>query len=300
MTLIGKKIAMICASGLGDSVMMTILATNGSKHAAITLFHPHPVPLIDLFPNIRIEHFDAYHPRDFDLSLVQNDHSARAYQLDSYRQEGYPVIFICPKPSQLASQADFIFDQQQTFVDNILAISKKLFDSDSRNNSLERFHTLSRRNPKEVFIHYSNAKKSKLWPMKKMEALYLWLKKTGFQPIFVMTEQEKQVFPWPQYPHLSGLTLPELAHRMSLGSYFIGCDSGLGHFASCLKLPTLTIAYDPYLMRVWRPGFHVNKLVAAPFKLPRLPFLGTLLRERCWHYFISVDRVKQAFMQLIR
>jgi Glycosyltransferase family 9 (heptosyltransferase) len=89
-------------------------------------------------------------------------------------------------------------------------------------------------------------------------------------------------------PHLS-----EVARWIAESSWFIGNDSGLGHLASCIGVPTLSLFMRQGLARSWRPGWGPGEVVLP---LSVLPFGG--LRERLWQRFLTVRRVMAAFQTL--
>lgn len=71
----------------------------------------------------------------------------------------------------------------------------------------------------------------------------------------------------------------------------IGNDSGIGHLASCLGLPTITITKSTSKHYRWRPGWGKNRLINAPFQ-------AKWHQKYFWQFFISVNRVYKAFNSL--
>jgi len=92
-----KRAALLCASGLGDGLLMMIAAHHlkkGGYH--VTLFHDAAMELSPLFEGVDF----AIHPplegleatlKTFDRVLVENDNSARAWHLFS-RREALPEL----------------------------------------------------------------------------------------------------------------------------------------------------------------------------------------------------------------
>ena len=294
-----KKIAIFCANGIGDFILMTVLAFNAKSSYHITLFHPFPEPFRPLFPQFTIEHADDFHPLTYDLTIVENDHSAYAYRLADLRKKGHAIIFIFPKPSLLYQAGDFLFDQNLTFTKNLLKISKTLFQAEVLHNGLDLDDTPYRVYEKEVLIHPSSKNPGKIWPMSKFLDIYDFLKKKGYSPKFVMNAKEKESFDQDRYEILMTPTLFDLAKRIKMTGFFIGCDSGPGHMASALKIPTLTIFPNPQLAKVWHPCFYLNVLATPPFKIPRLGPKDFNLMSLFWHRMIPCWLVKRKFLELV-
>jgi hypothetical protein len=84
-----------------------------------------------------------------------------------------------------------------------------------------------------------------------------------------------------------------LAEWLYESGWFIGNDSGVGHLASSLGVPTLTIFRRRRIAERWRPGFSVASIVLPPWWRPT-----ARLKERWWRESISVRRVLGAFETL--
>ncbi|MFP3244975.1 MAG: glycosyltransferase family 9 protein, partial [Paraburkholderia sp.] len=75
--------------------------------------------------------------------------------------------------------------------------------------------------------------------------------------------------------------------------WFIGNDSGVGHLASALGIPTLTLFRRRRVAQRWRPGFTVGDIVLPSWWVPT-----AALKERWWRESIGVGRVLKAFRAL--
>ena len=90
--------------------------------------------------------------------------------------------------------------------------------------------------------------------------------------------------------------LDELAAFLYESGYLIGNDSGLGHLASALGIPTLTFCRRKTWANMWAPSFHKN-IVLTPYSwIPNIS--GFRLRDKQWKRFISVGRAIRAFNKL--
>ncbi|MFM0627038.1 glycosyltransferase family 9 protein [Paraburkholderia xenovorans] len=87
--------------------------------------------------------------------------------------------------------------------------------------------------------------------------------------------------------------LGDVAARVAESGWFIGNDSGLGHLASALGVPTLSLFMRRGLARTWRPAWGRGLLV-----LPRNLFVSAYLKERYWKFALTVQRVLRSFERL--
>lgn len=294
-----KKIAIICANGIGDFLLMSLLAYNAKKACVTVLFHPLYQHFITLFPSLTLADPSSYQPDDFSLTLVQNDHSKMAYMLNDLRKNHANIYFIFPKYSPLQKEGDFFFDQNKTFTDNLLDISEKLFGHRISYNGIEISQSV-KKNKQEVLIHPFSKNPKKNIPDKKLLAIYAYLEKKGLNPKIIMSEKEKENFP---FSFLNTVTTPSiyaLAHRISQSEYFIGCDSGPGHLASNLQIPTLSIMANPKIAKVWSPCYFFNLTVTPLFILPRIKLFKERMIDRYWHKLISMRRIKKTVDSLLQ
>ena len=90
-----------------------------------------------------------------------------------------------------------------------------------------------------------------------------------------------------------------LKNFINLASYqyesalHIGTDSGNGHFASALGLPTVTIVNRRSTSFAWRPNWASNIIV-------RPGLSKNLVGNRYWKYTISENRVLESVKKLLR
>jgi hypothetical protein len=147
-----------------------------------------------------------------------------------------------------------------------------------------------------VVISPTSSIDRKNWPLHKYVLVAKMLKRAGFSPVFSFSPEERRL--WadqiPSEFHIPRITsLRDFAVLLYESHSFIGNDSGGGHFASALGLPTLTIVRSRKKKNFkWRPGWGKNTVVAPDFSFS---FMG----KRYWHSFLSVNKVYRRFLQLI-
>jgi hypothetical protein len=127
----------------------------------------------------------------------------------------------------------------------------------------------------------------------------LALRKKGFEPVWIIGPQEigewKQMKGDFEMPEFS--TLDVLARYIYESGYFVGNDSGLGHLASFLEIPTLTITRRRAHAKLWAPGYTTGVIVTPNPWIPNIS--GFRLRDRHWQKFISTRKVLRAFDRLL-
>jgi hypothetical protein len=97
-------------------------------------------------------------------------------------------------------------------------------------------------------------------------------------------------------PVFSGLS--ELAAFVCESGYMIGNDSGIGHLASCLGLPTVTICRNEQSVRFWRPAWAPGRIITPSKWIPNVK--GLRLRDKHWKKWISVNKVFDEFLNLTK
>lgn len=307
-----KKAAVICASGIGDGLLMMIAAHQLEKGGyEVTVFHDQKNSLSSLFKTSQFELHPPYDSlekrvREFDLLLVENDHSKRAYALFSFRDEKKlkNIIFFFPTPSKKKRDCDFLFNPKLPVASNIVkGCEKALYLKHvTKENGLSLPKEGSyRKYSNRIVIHPTSNDKKRNWRASQFLRLAKKLMQEGFSTAFALSPEEREEW---LFVEKEGAFLPsfkslaEVAHYIYESGTFIGNDSGLGHLASNLKIPTLTISGNPKRVRLWRPDWFIGEVVTLPFPLPNFKGIHLPLRENFWQYFISVRRTLNAFHQL--
>ena len=146
--------------------------------------------------------------------------------------------------------------------------------------------------PTRIIIHPTSGNTIRNWPASKYIKLAKLLAAQGWQPLFCLAPAERKT--WAsnidhKFLMPNCATISELAGFVYESGYMIGNDSGIGHLASSLGIPTLTII-NRHNHFHWRPGWAIGRTVTPVFKLPKL-------HKKYWPYLISVTRVLKTFQQ---
>jgi len=300
------KAAVICSKGIGDGLMMMTashsLLLEGYE---VTTFQDFLGELADWFPHHHfakrstIESLD-----DFDFILLQNDNTPFSFDLiGRYRDKIY--VFYASyeeKKHHPLTSNDVIFDRTEPMVKNIAEGIAEILNKKHPiyENGITPPYPLSyRKDQKRIVIHPTSTTPKRTWTGRKFIALAHMLEKEGWQPVFSVSPNEREEwaskldgrFPLPVLPNLS-----TLAAYLYESHFLIGNESGTGHLASNLGIPTLIVASSPKQMALWRPGFLLGTVMTPPPYIPN--FTPFRLREKKWQSFISPRRILKAYQKV--
>lgn len=168
----------------------------------------------------------------------------------------------------------------------------------TNSNDLEVASNLyNKRYKKRVVIHPTSYVKNKVWPKNKFLKLAKILQKKGFEIAFITAPNERQDwldvikmgFAVPKFP-----SLIDVAEFIYESACFIGNDSGIGHLASNLNIPTVSIIARKGIARQWHPCWAPNEIVLSPSWLNPRP-----IKERFWKHFVTVNMVLKKFQKIL-
>lgn len=294
--------ALLCASGIGDGLLMMIVAHHLKKcRMHPTVFHDSAEILTPLFEEHSfMQHCSLEALEDFDTVIVENDNSKRAWDLFRLRDQGKMehVRFLFPTPSPNFKEGDFLFNPKLPVATNLSAACAELLGSPpSKENDLTLPHGVHEKYAKRIVIHPTSNDPKRNWKKSQFLKLAERLKQEGFSPVFIVSPEERKEWEGlgielPSFP-----SLKEVALFIYESGYLIGNDSGLGHLASNLGIATVTISGNPKRVRLWRPDWAHGKVVTLPFPLPNFKGIHFRMRENHWQKFVSVNKVFETFME---
>jgi heptosyltransferase-3 len=299
--MIAQQIAIISALGIGDGLLSMVIAHNLKQQGySVTVFHDYLTQLREWFPGHTFVNYPAgiksgkvlvaklrevFQP--FDLIL-----STDGAPLFAYREilgSKYKIFY------------EHDFDRQQTVAANFRAICRDFFHLQSislANGLIMPVNLEPRKFLQRVIIHPTSACHTKNWLPEKFVRLARKLQQQAFEPVFVVSPAERQEWHWVAshgfaLPYFANLD--RLARFVAESGWMIGNDSGIGHLASNLGVPTLSLFARNSMANLWRPTWSVGRVVTPTFQLP-----GARLRVRYWKKFLTVRRVEGAFGKLLR
>ncbi len=308
-----QHIVILSAKGIGDALLMMVTAHQMHQSGYDLSFYHEQAPLIaPLFPHLQI----LPYPEDplllpmiesSCLTILQNDHGARACYLFEERKKKpqIPLIGFFPRRSPYLMKSDFYFFPDQPIVHQIAKATAILLGQQKikLDNGLKiSANHIYRRHPRRVILHPMSNNTQKNWSLEKFIHLAEKLRELGFAPEWMMSASEKRNFEHPslkQFPIITFPSLIESSEYLYESGFFIGNDSGLGHLASNVKIPTVTIGSNAKWVSLWRPGWHQNKMITPIIPLPNFKGIPILrLREKWWCSLISPNQVIKAMMRL--
>lgn len=148
--------------------------------------------------------------------------------------------------------------------------------------------------PSQTVMHPTSSSQNKNWKPSGFISLANRLSSNGFEPVFTVAPYEQQE--WHrlldgQYSCLNYPSLLDLARVYYESGAFIGNDSGCGHLASLLGLPTLSIFSRHRKHYPWRPCWSEGKII-RPY-IPR-----RLVGKKMWKHFLTEKMVYRQFLML--
>ncbi len=309
------KAAVFCQSGLGDGVFSLVLSNNLHLNGwsvdtyqnaiqAMQEWVPQ-LPILEYPPESEIERLLSSYDWFF---IVHNEASSFIQKLIAEGKRRVPertkVFYLYPSPKVVRHlyYRDTLSDPNVPIAENFRLFCEKMLKLEKITDS-NGFRPpeglVHRRHGSRVVIHPTASRKGKHWPKKKFEKLAFLLQAQGYEPIFVPGREQ-----YGEWEQLNGRgirvelfdTLDLLARFIYESGYFIGNDSGLGHLASFLGIPTLTIARNQRVMRLSRPSYARGVVVTPSSWIPNVS--GFRIKDGYWKWLISVRRVLGGFKTL--
>lgn len=285
-----KKWAVVCNTGLGDAILFERLAHAFLKagHSAV-VYGDYLDKLGSWYSDISFQHY----PKDID------DPNSSFWQLyDGYVFQEYASgshvkasnVWVLGENYREKWQS--WKDHQECFLQNVASIRHPELKS-----SIKPLPGLVfRKNKQQVVIHPTSLKEEKNWPAAKFVELAKRLQTKGYSPIFCVGENDRAIWKKTLDPAnltLCVLSLSNLAALIYESGYFIGNDSGIGHMAPALGIPSLKIFDRTSRALFWSGGWPVAKEV-TPWSLPTRS-----LRVKYWKACLPVSRVEKSFLALV-
>lgn len=303
-----ERTAVFSCLGLGDGLIASVLSNNLHLNgASVTTFHPSLSALQSWFPHLSIQSF----PLDLEDQITKFDRMFIFFEKSPWMQE---VIALCLKkyrrqttilnPIATANQdypywEEGRFNGERTFVDNLYNFSQTIlgFKVLTKSNGITpREGLVHKQNNTRVLIHPTSSREGKNWPKEKYLKLEDKLKKKGYKPQFILSKEERRNWDVDETRAPLFESLDQIASHIYESGYLIGNDSGMGHLASCLGIPTLTICRSKLSSQFWRPAWSLGTVLYPSPWIPNLK--GMRLRDHHWKKWISVDKVFTTFQTL--
>ncbi len=311
-----KKAAVFCHNGLGDGINCLVLSNNlhlngfevdtyqnviGSLKNWFPQFSIAPYPSIEELPKI-LQTYDLFF-------VVWNDSSEFVTKLIQEGKRRFPerikVIYLYGSPNIVNElyYADCLTNFSASIAENMRIIAEKVLHLPkiTRSNGLiAPVDLIFKKHPKRVVIHSTSSRATRNWPKEKFIQFALHLKKEGYRPVFIPGPEEIEKWRDIQAFGLEVADFPNLdalARFIYESGYLVGNDSGPGHLASALGIPTLSLFRRKTWAKMWAPSFAKCIVVAPSNLIPNIR--GFRLRDRHWQKFVTVNMVRRGFERLV-
>ena len=305
----GPRAGLFFHNGLGDGVTCLVLSNNLHLNGwKLDTYQNTMGSMQNWFPHLSIFSYPSLSelPRilnSYDYFFVaHNDTDPFVLQLIQEGKRRFPdrikVIYLYPSKNIVNEPyySDCLTDPGLPIAENMRLFCEKILHLPkiTKNNGfIPPPGIISRKYPKRVAIHPTSARITRNWPKEKFIALAKEIKNQGFEPVFIPGMQAG----WEDVDVALFPTLDALARYLYESGFLIGNDSGLGHLASSLGVPTLTLCRRKTWASMWAPSFQKGIVVTPSSWIPNIR--GLRLRDRHWKKFISVRKVRRAFEKLV-
>ncbi|MBM3208460.1 MAG: glycosyltransferase family 9 protein, partial [Chlamydiae bacterium] len=192
------------------------------------------------------------------------------------------------------------FDGAKPFVENLEMFCREILNLEffSKSNGIIATKNLKHRKYiKRIIIHPTSSRDGKNWPKEKYIQVMQKLLKKGLDPKIIVHGSEREE--WKEYlefcPEFTSLS--ELSAYVYESGVMIGNDSGIGHLASCLGIPTVTICRSKMASLFWRPSWSEGIVLYPSSIVPNIK--GLRWRDKYWKSFVFVPQVLAAVNKLI-
>ncbi len=306
----GQKGAVFLHNGLGDGVNCLVLSNNLQLNGwKVDTFQNSVGSMQNWFPHLPVFPYPGVEEISRILAsydwffVVQNDTSEFVLKLIQEGKRRFPekmkVIYLYPSKNIVNEPYynDCLTEPSQSIAENMRLFCERILrlpQITKSNGFIPPEGLVHRKYPKRVIIHPTSARETRNWPKEKFCKIGEELKKMGYHPVFIPGTKEG----WDQIGFELAFfsNLDQLSRYIYESGFLIGNDSGLGHLASALGLPTLTLCRRKTWANMWAPSFGKGVVVTPSSWIPNIS--GFRLRDRQWKKFITVGMVRRAFNQL--
>ena len=300
-----KRCAVFSCMGLGDGLISLVLSNNLQLNGYLPVtFHPFLSQLQTWFPCLPIRPFEGSELFNFDHYFIFFEKSPWMQEVIAHCQKHFPDKTTILNPIATPHRdypywENGKFDGRRPFVDNLYRFCQEGLGfkvATKSNGIVPPPSVMARRYPKRVIFHPSSSREGKNWTKEKYLELAKRLSEKGYSPLFLLTKEERQGWDLSSIDVLENSTLAEMAKAVCESGSMIGNDSGIGHLASCLGVPTVTICRSKLTACFWRPAWARGAVLTPSSWIPNLK--GLRLRDQHWKKWISVPRVLREFEKI--
>ncbi len=307
------KAGVFCHNGLGDGVNCLVLSNHLHLNGwEVDTYQNTIGSMQNWFPHLPVQSYPKMEDLPRILStyewffIVQNDTDefVKSLILEAKKRnpEKTKVLYLYPSPNIINESyyLDCLTDPKKSIAENMRIVCRKVLQlpkMTTGNGFTPPPGLIQHKYPKRIVIHPTSARPTRNWPKEKFVKLALHLQNKGYQPVFVPGFENITQWQDVEFEIANFANLDELSRYIYESGFLIGNDSGLGHLASALGIPTLTLCRRKAWANMWAPSFHHNVVMTPSSLIPNIR--GLRLRDRHWKKFISVKKVLRGFQELV-
>jgi len=307
------KAAIFCHNGLGDGINTLVLSNNLHLNGyEVVTYHNRLGSMQNWVPHLPIQPYPPIEDLQKVLRshewffVVWDDASDFTKQLIQEGKRRFPermkVLYLYPSPNIVKEPyyTDCLTDPLTSVAHNMHIVCERVLHlpkSTKQAGLIIPAHLIYKKHPKRVVIHPTSGRSTKNWPKEKFVKLALHLKEEGFQPVLIPGAEELAQWNNVGLEVADFQTLDDLATYLYESGYLVGNDSGPGHLASALNIPTMTFFRRKALARMWAPSFTPGVILTPTSLIPNIR--GLRLRDRYWQNFITVNMARRGFERLV-
>ncbi len=296
------KCAVFPCLGLGDGLIALVLSHNLSRAGhQVDTFHPFMGQMQSLFPDLPIldRPEGVEFLREYDRLFIVYEKLDWMQNIIRHTRELFPEKTTILNPIATPNRdypfwEEGRFDGNYPFADNLVTYCKESLGIEDpvKENGIELpSHIVKRKYMDRVVIHPTSSRVGKNWMQGQFLDFAKKLEKGGLEPVFILTDKEKLTWPGVEAPRFKDLNA--VTEFVAESGWMVGNDSGIGHLASCLGVPTLTICRSEMAANFWRPSWSEGRVIIPPKWIPNLK--GLRWRDKKWQHFVPVHRVYREF-----
>ncbi|SMG26846.1 glycosyltransferase family 9 protein [Paraburkholderia susongensis] len=289
-----RRVAVVMSNAIGDTLVLMVIVKNLLGNGIdVAVFGRPAHALRHWFPHVAIQplpdHADAgalLAPYDTVLQMHRNQPMPRLTEAHPCVLDLDEVVFGDRSGCMAERFADFCRDELG------------LPDVDLSNGITPPPALRHRHYIRRIAIHPEASTEDKRWLSERFVKLARNLRQRGYDVHFVIAPHERERWrdlerwgiPAPEFssPH-------ELACWLYESGWFIGNDSGVGHLASNLRIPTISLFRRRRVSERWRPAWGTVNVV-----LPWQWVPTARLKEKFWRQTLTCARVLSTFQRMVQ
>jgi heptosyltransferase-3 len=287
-----RRVAFVMSNAIGDSLVSMVIVQNlRASGIDVCVFGTPIYALRHWFPHVEIHPL----PREADCA-------ARLEPFDAVVQmhRHQPFAHLAGAHPHVIDLHDIEYaDAHGCMAERFVQFCRTRFGivTGTTENGITAPATLKhRRYRHRVVIHPEASTDDKRWSRARFIALARRLQALGYEVCFVIAPSERAR--WTELETL-GIAAPAFddLHALACWVYesgwFIGNDSGIGHLASNVSVPTISLFRRRAVAERWRPAWGTVRVVLPWQWLPT-----SRLKEKFWREALTCRRVVAVFRQL--